>query len=197
MYSVSQAARAAGVSVSTIRQWAREFADHLSPGATPPKGQPRQFDEEDIAIFATAAVLRAQLVPYEEIEARIATGERLEPVPGARPSPDEEEEEGQAQGAPAAFSAALQLYDKQFSELQQRLAETQERLLEATERATAAETELRLLRQQQSQEKTVETEIEVSTAPTDEEEPPRPVGRRGWPTSWRYRLGRWLTRDEQ
>lgn len=191
-YSVTQAARAVGVSDTTIRQWGRQFADHLSPGATPPKGQPRQFDEEDITVFATAAVLRAQLVPYEEIEARIAAGERLEPMPGARPTPDEAEEEGQA-GPAAAFHEALALYDRQLVNLQRQLLEAHDRLLDAEKRATAAETELRLLRQQQSQEKPTE----APTAPADEEEPARPAEAQQRPRSLRRRLGRWLAGEDE
>ena len=80
MYSVLQAARYAGVSSSTIRNWAVDYGEFLSPGASPPAGQPRQCSEEDMSVFSTVSVLRGQLVEPVDIRAALSDGRRMEPV---------------------------------------------------------------------------------------------------------------------
>lgn len=183
-YSVTQAARAVGVSDTTIRQWGRQFADHLSAGANPGRGQTRQYTDEDIGVFATAAILREQLVSYDEIEERIAAGERLEPV-GGRPPLDEEEPADEAPPIVEAFAGALQLYERQFAALQAQLQQTQDRLLEAEKRATAAETRLEILTQQA---RPAREEEAAPVSPGDEPE--------ARPASWRRRLASWLAGEE-
>ena len=80
MYTVTQAARSANVSTTSIRNWAKLYADFLSPSANPPAGTPREFTAADLSVFTTVAVMRAQLVEPEAISAALDAGERLEPV---------------------------------------------------------------------------------------------------------------------
>ena len=139
MYSVLQAARYAGVSSSTIRNWAGDFGEFLSPGANPPAGQPRQFTEEDMQVFSTVAVLRGQLVEPVDIRAALQDGRRMEPV--APPPPDTPPAEN------VAPASAVTLYKGLLDEWRSRADDLAERLLASETARAAAETELRILRE--------------------------------------------------
>ena len=162
MYSVLQAARYAGVSSSTIRNWAGDFAEFLSPGANPPAGQPRQFIEEDMQVFSTIAVLRGQLVEPIDIRAALQDGRRMEPV---APPPDD---------APAAEdvtpASAVTLYKGLLDEWRTRADDLAERLIASETARAAAETELRILREL----------YEASSAPAPDRRP----------TFWEWVTGR-------
>ncbi|MBX7254447.1 MAG: MerR family transcriptional regulator [Candidatus Promineofilum sp.] len=162
MYSVLQAARYAGVSSSTIRNWAVDYGEFLSPGASPPAGQPRQFSEEDMRVFSTVAVLRGQLVEPVDIRAALSDGRRMEPV---APPPDD---------APAAEdvtpASAVTLYKGLLDEWRTRADDLAERLLASETARAAAETELRILREL----------YEASSAPAPDRRP----------TFWEWVTGR-------
>lgn len=80
MFSVKEIATSLQVSSNTIRaQWGREFADYLSPGANPPKGHKRKYNQDDLDVFATIATLRNQEKSYEDIHQALADGTRLRP----------------------------------------------------------------------------------------------------------------------
>ena len=178
MYNVTQAARYAGVSGTTIRGWAREYSDYLSPTANPPAGQARQFIEDDLQVFATVATLRAQLVTTEDRRAALDAGQRLEPV---RPLEDERAgqadqaaaDPGQASAAAAAAAAstAIEIYRDRVNVLEARADQLADRLIEAEKRAAAAEKELEVMR----------ALYEAATSPT-------PADRR--PTFWQWLTGR-------
>lgn len=174
MYNVTQAARYAGVSGTTIRGWAREYSDYLSPTANPPAGQARQFSEDDLAVFATVATLRAQLVTTEDIRAALDAGQRLEPV---RPL-EEEKPADQADQLDAAASTALTLYSQQVNALQARNEALADRLIEA-ERRIADEKAARAA---------AEKELEVMRALYEAATSPTPADRR--PTFWQWLTGR-------
>lgn len=55
MATVSDVARVFAVPPDTIKAWTREFAEHLSAAAVPPKGQERQFTEADLRVIALIA----------------------------------------------------------------------------------------------------------------------------------------------
>ena len=181
MYNVSQAARYSGVSGTTIRGWTREYSDYLSPTANPPAGQPRQFTEDDVRVFATVATLRAQLVTTEDIRAALDAGQRIEPMP-----PPEVERPGQADrasdapnveahaaAAAAAASTAIDIYRDRVTALETRADQLADRLIAAEARAAAAERELAVLRELY--------EAATSPAPADQR-----------PTFWQ-----WLTRGRK
>lgn len=70
-HSVASAAAVVGVSASQIRNWAAQFADHLSPLANPGPGQPRQLTQSDLAILQAVKELRAHGVAYDDIPAQL------------------------------------------------------------------------------------------------------------------------------
>lgn len=53
-YTPADVAKILDTSPATIRRMCEYFADHLSPAATPQKGQPRQFTAEDVHVLQAA-----------------------------------------------------------------------------------------------------------------------------------------------
>lgn len=51
-FSTSQVAKRFGVADQTIKNWAAEFAQYLSPTATPGEGKRRAFTADDVSVFA-------------------------------------------------------------------------------------------------------------------------------------------------
>lgn len=65
-------------SSQTIRNWAKEFAEYLSPSATPEKGGTRHFTLEDMKVFAIVAEYSAENKSFTEIHASLKAGVRGE-----------------------------------------------------------------------------------------------------------------------
>lgn len=166
MYSVSQMARAINRTPPTVRAWTKEFGDFLSPTANPPRGEERQFTEEDAAVLRTVATMRDQGIEYADIIGALDRGERLEPV-DAPPVDAPPSGKGAAADMARSFETALQLYQGQLSDLT-------ERLIESEVARARAETELRLLKEQRAAE----------DPPRPEEASPAPMSFREW---WRQR----------
>ena len=89
-YTVSQIARAAGISQSGVRLWSGEYSDYLSPGATPDKGTQRLFNNDDLAVFKTIKAMRDNLATGEQIVAALDAGERYEPEHTPQETPQEQ-----------------------------------------------------------------------------------------------------------
>lgn len=60
----------------TVRLWSVTFADYLSPGATPAKGQQRNYNDDDLAVFALVSEMRAAGDNTDNILATLASGQR-------------------------------------------------------------------------------------------------------------------------
>ena len=73
IYTPKQAALAVGVHDNTIRGWVREYAAHLSEGANPASGQPRQLTPADVAILQAIKGWKDAGLPPEMILDRLAT----------------------------------------------------------------------------------------------------------------------------
>lgn len=141
MFTVSQVAKHLGTTGTTIRNYAGEFSEFLSPAATPGPGKPRQFDEDDLAVLSTVAVLRGQLASPEAIVAALRAGQRLEPARPAAP------EDAHDIAAVDAFTLTLQVFESRLDKAESRLDEERQARLAAELRAVAAETELKILRE--------------------------------------------------
>jgi len=63
----------------TIRNWAREFADHLSPTGSPEAGKVREFTVDDMQVFDLIAKMKDQGKTYDEIHAALKSGARGDP----------------------------------------------------------------------------------------------------------------------
>lgn len=68
-----------GKSETTIRNWAIEFADYLSPTATPQSGKNRFYTGEDITVFALVAEMKDQDQTFEQIHLSLKSGQRGDP----------------------------------------------------------------------------------------------------------------------
>lgn len=152
MYTPGQIARAIDVSNTSVRNWSREFSEFLSPSANPTPGTPREYTDSDLLVLSTIAVLRSQLVNTEDIRQALADGTRLEPLhrpqtEDAAESEDAAENTARAAAAVAAIENALVAQQNRISALETKNDLLHEKLLEAERRATAAETELRVLRE--------------------------------------------------
>lgn len=75
-----------GRSKATVRNWSVEFADYLSPTATPEEGKVRYFTEEDLKVFALIADYKDRDQTYEQIHMALSSGAR-----GALPDLSESE----------------------------------------------------------------------------------------------------------
>lgn len=73
VYNVSQAAAVVGVSPSSLRNWCKQYAAHLSPGASPPPGAERILTPADVATLQHIKAQRDALKDYDTIIAELAT----------------------------------------------------------------------------------------------------------------------------
>lgn len=63
-------------SPQTIRNWTREFAKYLSPGANPGSGNTRNFTIEDMGVLSLVAEMSGKGQGFEQIHASLAAGQR-------------------------------------------------------------------------------------------------------------------------
>lgn len=73
VYNVSQAAAVVGVSPSSLRNWCKQYAAYLSPGASPQPGAERVLSPADVATLQHIKAQRDQLKDYDTIIAELAT----------------------------------------------------------------------------------------------------------------------------
>ena len=77
-YTAPQISELLEFDAQTIRRWAQELRDYLSPTANPPANGTRIFTEDDLPVLALAATMRREnpKVSYADIRAVLANGER-------------------------------------------------------------------------------------------------------------------------
>ncbi len=76
MYTASQVAQVFKTARETIRNWAIEFENELSPQANPGGGRQRAFSESDLEIIALISEMKGQGKLYADIHAALANGQR-------------------------------------------------------------------------------------------------------------------------
>lgn len=67
-----------GVSHQTIKNWAKDFADFMSPTARPEGNHQRRFTDEDVRVFDLVNSMKKQGSVNEEIRAALGAGQRGE-----------------------------------------------------------------------------------------------------------------------
>ena len=72
VYNVSQAAAIVGVSPSSLRNWCKQYAAHLSASASPPAGSERVLSPADVATLQHIKAQRDLLKDYDQIVAELA-----------------------------------------------------------------------------------------------------------------------------
>ena len=79
LYSSQHTAMMFGVARETIRNWADEFAEYLSPLATPGHGKRRMYSYDDLRVIALVAELKKQGMTYADIHVSLKNGQRGQP----------------------------------------------------------------------------------------------------------------------
>lgn len=175
------------VTAQTVRTWAAEFGEWLSPTATPGAGKTRIFTAGDLEVMGYVAQRRAAHTGYEEIKDELARGARLQVPPG-----EGEPRASQPTEPPAALALAyeqqlayqrgqLDLLSQEHERTRNELASARNALQDATERAIRAET---LLEQYRTAETPPEPP-EPAQGPTIVEDPDAGKPRRRWWQVWR------------
>jgi len=75
-YRSSDVQKLFGVSHDTIRRWADEFQQYLSPSANPGTGKHRLFTSDDVEKMALIHEMRRTNQAADDIAAALATGQR-------------------------------------------------------------------------------------------------------------------------
>jgi DNA-binding transcriptional MerR regulator len=136
MYTTRQAAQIANIATSTVRLYAKEYSDYLSPSATPAPGEMRHFTADDIAVFRTVKAMRDMGATSEQIFDTLASGERYEAVESPETPPRGPQK---APEAPTGATMALELVKGQVEALQNERDYLREQL--TAERAARIEAE--------------------------------------------------------
>lgn len=79
LYSSQHTAMIFGVARETIRNWADEFAEYLSPLATPGRGKRRMYSYDDLMVISLVAELKKQGMTYTDIHVSLKNGQRGQP----------------------------------------------------------------------------------------------------------------------
>lgn len=77
-YTAKHVTRLFDVSRETSRQWAIEFADYLSAGAQGGEGRRRDFNDDDLEVFALIHEMRKRGLQYDDVKAALDNGQRGE-----------------------------------------------------------------------------------------------------------------------
>lgn len=78
MYQTKDVCEVFDISRQTVRIWTAEFAEYLSPSATPEKGQQRNFSDEDMAVFALVHEVKQRGGTYDNAHLQLKNGQRGE-----------------------------------------------------------------------------------------------------------------------
>jgi DNA-binding transcriptional MerR regulator len=122
---MKQAADRIGKHENTVRNWARQFAEFLSPA--PAKGEHRRFDDNDLRVLAFIGKLSDNGMQYEDIRnavrRRLDEGSPFPPVlPAQTPS------DGHGLITLPEMETRLALKDAEIQELQGRIEELRHQL---------------------------------------------------------------------
>ena len=156
MITVNQMSKLLGISDTAVRQWTAEFADHLSPAASPEKGKQRRYSDDDHLLFTTIQVLRSQGVGFEDIHQALDDGVRHEPLESpnaeeepAGPGQGEKKDPGSELEVFGAFKFTLEKYEDRMSTYEKELRDLRERLLTSENQRVAAQTRLDVMEEAQ------------------------------------------------
>lgn len=146
MPKLTELAAAFEVTSNTLRNWSSEFAPFLDAAANPPTGQRRRFTDNDAAVLALVASMRADDKPYEIIRAHLDAGERGQwPPIGYEPGQDAPHGAQNSGLVRSPFEAEIIRLRAQNELLERELEYHRGRAEELHTRAITAETQLMLL----------------------------------------------------
>lgn len=144
-YTPAQVAQMVGVSLAGIRNYCQRYSEFFSPGAVPPKGQPREFTADDVRLvqFIRDRTGAKQPQQHDQIVQALRAGELADYHPAADAAAVDEDAESMSRDillAPqiAALQIVLKDYSLREAALQQRIDQTAQAAAER-ERALQAE----------------------------------------------------------
>lgn len=123
MYKTTELRQFFNVSRQTISAWCNEFAEYLSPTATPVGNTHRQLTDDDLEVLALVSEMSRASRPFAEIHLALRSGQR-----GEIPLTSNDL-------VPLDTSTQLSLYRTQILELQSRIDEIEREKDEAVGRA--------------------------------------------------------------
>ena len=137
----------------TLRRWSQDFSDYLSADANPGKGITRRYNNDDARVLALVAAMRQDNQTIEAIHAALAAGDRGqwpidEPVEQPEPAGDDQTFAlvTQLTAAASQWEAIATTVTDERDNLRESLEAERDARLAAEIRATAAETELNVLK---------------------------------------------------
>lgn len=152
-YTPSEAAKATGVSVSSVRNYSRRYAGHFSEGANPGEGQARSYTYEDLRTVAFIAECTGRGENYEDIGKRLDTGEQDDFPFNVVYEEEPYSSEDQAGPDPATATAIVQVFAQQLQAAQERERTLYETMLRQEQEARQREADLQDRLQTASDEK--------------------------------------------
>lgn len=143
MFTVTQAAKAAGISPSSVRGWGKTLAAVLSDSANPDPGIERRFTADDVIRLHTARVMRSDGKEWPEILAAIDAGNLILPADmppqaGQAPAAKERTEEQQT-ALVTRLTATVARYEGELAATKDALQHARDQLAE--ERAARIDAE--------------------------------------------------------
>ena len=151
MKTLRQASIELDIPKGTVRQWVTDFGQFMSESATPPKGQVKQLDDNDMGILWTVYYLRSRHKSKDDIAKSLEAGDRFYPEPDPDPvsSPgdnqtaqNDTQEPQQAIEVYQAFKTTIESYERQIETKDKRINDLTDRLINAESRAAAAEAQI-------------------------------------------------------
>ncbi len=85
LYNTKHVGTLHDVSGETVRAWAMEFQEYLSPSANPGRRRQRLYTPEDMAVLALVAAMKSTGSTYEDIHVSLKAGQRGS-TPGTPPN---------------------------------------------------------------------------------------------------------------
>ncbi len=139
-YSTSKAADLANISASSVRLYTDKFGEFMSPGATPPKGKARLFNDDDVAVMAFVTKCKADGQTDGEIKARLDNGEwvALREEIETRSTADGKERSELAVRLAASMSQ-VQMLQQLLGRNDERIQQLTDQLINAEKRASVSE----------------------------------------------------------
>ncbi len=164
MATVGDMAGTFGVTPQTIRSWCSEFQTFLSPGATPPAGQARNINEDDIRVLALVAKMRGELASYEAIGAALDSGQRAD-LPEIEEQPHSGALVTRLTATLARYEGELEAVREERDYLRGQVVEAQQRERDALERAARAEAVQEAQREREAPQSAPQTPTEPTARP--------------------------------
>ena len=152
VYTPAQVAKTTGISLAALRNYGERYSDWFSPGAAPPKGQPREFTADDVRLvqFIRDRTGGEPKQNHDEIEQALRAGEFAEFVASQPDGPTGQAAQGDAppdgaggdEGMSRGMVPQIQALQIMLRDYTQREALLQQRADQAALASAAREREL-------------------------------------------------------